>query len=1323
MKITNLNGLRSFKTKILLASCISLSVTSISPCFAQSNIVPDSTLGSEASKVNNNVNNPDGIPSTLIEGGAERGQNLFHSLQEFNVNEGRGAYFVVPNDIQNVLTRVTGNNASLIEGILGTISNRNFNPTNANLFLINPNGIIFGENASLNVNGSFVGTTANGISFGEQGFFSATNPQAPPLLTVDPDGLLFNKINRNARIQNNSVADSGTDPAGFNVFGLRVPDGKSLLLLGGDVSMDGGKLNAYGGRVDLGGLTEPGTVALDVSNDNFSLGFPENVIRGDVSLTNRASVSVVADGGGDIAVNARNVDITGGSFLFAGIGRGLGTPEAQAGDIIINATDLVTFDGEDKNGSQSGAYSNVNSEAEGDAGGVSITTGSLEVLNGAVVDATTVGKGNAGNVTIEADDLVKIDGETNQGKNSGAFSQVLSGAEGDAGGVSITTGSLEVTNGAKVAASTFGNGNAGSVTIEANDLVTFDGEDKNGSQSGAYSNVDFEAEGDAGGVSITTGSLEVLNGAVVDATTVGKGNAGNVTIEADDLVKIDGETNQGKIGGAFSQVLSGAEGKAGGVSITTGSLEVTNGAEVAASTFGKGNAGSVKIHATDLVKFDGETRDRRDSGAYSRVFSGAEGDAGGVSITTGSLEVTNGALLSASTFGKGNAGTVEITANDLVKFDGEGNDRFPSGAYSRVLDGAEGDAGGVSITTRYLEVLNGAVVDATTFGKGNAGTVEIHATDLVKFDGETNQGKNSGAFSEVFSGAEGKAGGVSITTGSLEVTNGAKVAASTFGNGNAGSVKIHATDLVTFDGEDKNGSQSGAYSNVNSEAEGDAGGVSITTGSLEVLNGAVVDATTVGKGNAGNVTIEADDLVKIDGETNQGKIGGAFSQVLSGAEGDAGGVSITTGSLEVTNGAEVAASTFGKGNAGSVKIHATDLVKFDSETRDRRDSGAYSRVFSGAEGDAGGVSITTGSLEVTNGALLSASTFGKGNAGTVEITANDLVKFDGEGNDRFPSGAYSRVLRGAEGTAGGVSITTTGSLEVLNGAQLSASTLGKGNGGNLTVNTDTLQLKNDGIIVARSRSDSGIAGNIEIKVKNNFNADNGQVITSSERTSGGNIDITGKNIILRNDSDISTTLDSTQGSGGNITLNANAIVALEDSDILAFAAEGRGGNIIFNTRAFFSEPLFSSRPQNAEPLTAQELNQLEGNERVDVDASGSISSGTITGQTDPGFLQNSFTQLPQNQISSEALIASSCVARNNKRNGTYYIIGSQGFPYSPGDPVPSKYSAIGVQSVPNNTTSSTKPRRRWKMGDPVVEPTGMYTLENGRRILSRECGT
>jgi filamentous hemagglutinin family protein len=145
-------------------------------------IVPDRTLGSE-----NSIVKPDvikGLPSDRIEGGARRGINLFHSFREFNIDEGRGAYFTNPNGVQNILSRVTGTNPSNILGTLGVRGN-------ANLFLINPNGIIFGQNASLDINGSFVATTANAIQFGEQGFFSASDPNSPPLLTVKPSAFLF----------------------------------------------------------------------------------------------------------------------------------------------------------------------------------------------------------------------------------------------------------------------------------------------------------------------------------------------------------------------------------------------------------------------------------------------------------------------------------------------------------------------------------------------------------------------------------------------------------------------------------------------------------------------------------------------------------------------------------------------------------------------------------------------------------------------------------------------------------------------------------------------------------------------------------------------------------------------------------------------------------------------------------------------------------------------------------------------------------------------------------------------------------------------------
>ncbi len=153
---------------------------------ANAQIIPDDTLGAESSSVT-----PDGsvkgLPAELIKGGAERGSNLFHSFLEFNISEGRGAYFANPAAIENIFSRVTGSNASRLLGTLGVLGD-------ANLFFLNPNGIIFGPNASLDVRGSFFASTASTLKFPDGTEFSATNPEAPPLLTVNvkpPVGLLF----------------------------------------------------------------------------------------------------------------------------------------------------------------------------------------------------------------------------------------------------------------------------------------------------------------------------------------------------------------------------------------------------------------------------------------------------------------------------------------------------------------------------------------------------------------------------------------------------------------------------------------------------------------------------------------------------------------------------------------------------------------------------------------------------------------------------------------------------------------------------------------------------------------------------------------------------------------------------------------------------------------------------------------------------------------------------------------------------------------------------------------------------------------------------
>ena len=170
-----------------LAIAIAVGISSIvsllgNRAFAQpSNIEPDNTLPVGE----NSVVIPDflGFPLEVIDGGAQRGQNLFHSFLEFNVAEGRGAYFFSPEPaIQNILARVTGGNPSEILGTLGTFGN-----SEPNLFLINPNGIIFGEDSKLDIGGSFVATTANGIGLGDTGRFSASEPDSSNLLNINPD--------------------------------------------------------------------------------------------------------------------------------------------------------------------------------------------------------------------------------------------------------------------------------------------------------------------------------------------------------------------------------------------------------------------------------------------------------------------------------------------------------------------------------------------------------------------------------------------------------------------------------------------------------------------------------------------------------------------------------------------------------------------------------------------------------------------------------------------------------------------------------------------------------------------------------------------------------------------------------------------------------------------------------------------------------------------------------------------------------------------------------------------------------------------------------
>ena len=713
----------------------------VSDC-VKAQIVPDNTLGAESSVVIPDVIN--GIQGDRIEGGATREANLFHSFSQFNVGAGRGAYFTNPPEIENILSRVTGANRSDILGRLGVDGD-------ANLFLINPNGIVFGSDASLDVQGSFVATTANAIQFPNGEVFSASTPSAPSsLLIVNPSAFFFNQVPAGA-ISNSSRTPVGTTPLG-DQFGLRVPDGQSLLLVGGDIVMDGGGAIARDGRIELGAIAGLGTVGLNVDGNDLSLSFPDGADRADIALSNGALVSVNGEGGGDIQIEGRRITLSRGSQMTA-VTLGAET----GGTLAVTASESVEVIGTSADGQFSSGLS-TESSGSGEAGDLTIDTSRLLVRDGAEVSASTFG-------------------------------------EGKGGSINITTGTMSASGAATLTAHTFGRGNAGNVTITATDSVSLEG-----SSTGIGSQVFEDAVGNGGSISITTGTMSASNGATLVANTSGQGNAGDVTITATDSVSLDGSST-----GIGSQVFENAVGNGGSISITTGTMSASNGATLVANTSGLGNVGDVTIRAADSVSLDGMGKDTQVTGIGSQVLPKGVGDGGSIDITTATMSLSGGALVLTSTSGEGNGGSLQITASDSVEVIGtRTNGQYGSGLFTQ--SDRSGNAGDLTIDTGRLLVRDGGQIVALTEGASSGGNLNINASESVEVIGTTIDGllsqiiAASGSISRSDTGQleieiVGPGGNLTIYTGELTVKDGAQVSVNSNTSGNAGNLVVGAGSI------------------------------------------------------------------------------------------------------------------------------------------------------------------------------------------------------------------------------------------------------------------------------------------------------------------------------------------------------------------------------------------------------------------------------------------------------------------------------------------------------------------------------------------------
>lgn len=920
--------------------------------------------------------------------GRQVGGNLFHSFGKFSLYAGESATFTGPDSVKNVIGRVTGGEASWLDGTLrSTIPN-------ADLYLLNPAGILFGPNASLNMNGSFHASTANYLRLGEEGRFDATEPRNSLLTSAPPSAFGF----------------LGDNPAPITVQGsiLEVSTGKTLSLIGGDIEIPGGfdetpgglefadfkgNLNAPGGRINLASIASRGEVTSNAIGESPDLRTDAKQL-GSIHLS-QALLKADGAGGGTIFIRAGQFFVD-KSEVAASVESDARSAEEKGIGIDVRATGDVVIDNE------SILSTHVLFGATQDSGGVRITADRFEIRNdaeirsiafgeGSAADGTVLppSRGNSGDIEIYANRFVALDG-------GGIMART--GGSGDGGGITVKAKTMELLNGGFIGTQAFGDtsGNAGDIYVEADNVLLSSSAAPGAIFAGIISST-YNGIGAGGDVRVITNDLQLLDGAEISTPSRGLGRGGNI-----EIAPKDGKLNILISGAPSENFLSGG---------------------IFANTFGSGDGGAINITA-DSIKIN----------HFASLQAGSIGDTGqggNIRVTADSLELTDRAFISGRAFGSGNAGNIEINTDQLLISGpvsaADPFDEDSTGIFTVAKDGRAGDiritatndftltsrgsissssfgsgrGGNVEITTRQLQVLDGSNILASAFGSGDGGAIRVTA-DEIKIAGVHPEpftdvtGDTSLAIPAIATQAGvngGNAGKIQISAGRLQLLDGGSLASDTFGTGQGGHIDIKANEML-ISGVSEVEKNFYIKQGLDPIAATRIAASSITAGA---------DNSNLGEkatGNAGRITIQASSLQLQD----YGRISTTTNSL--GAGGD---IELQSNSITLSKNASILARSEGKGNAGNIRVTTSDHFLSKNST-----------VATSANQAAGG---------------------------NIEIRSSSLVTL-------IDSNITTSVTGGDE-NAGNIAIAGPAALTLVEGSRVQANAIG-GNGGNLNVTADTI---------------------------------------------------------------------------------------------------------------------------------------------------------------------------------------------------------------------------------------------------------------------------